>query len=107
MVETIIAVLGGPAGIGAILGAVILYIFRNLWKENLDRKEALFKTGVEIAFNVVNDIASRTENKVDDKVALGLKALKDYLALNGQKLSTTDEEKAKILFQAMNGATKG
>lgn len=106
MVEAIIAALGGPGGIGVIVGSVLLFFFRAIFKDRAEAKERLFKTAVEVAYNVVNDIASRTDNKVDDKVALGLKALKDFMALNGQPVSPVDEEKAKLLFQAMHGATK-
>ena len=106
MVEAIIAALGGPAGIGVIVGSVLLFFFRAIFKDKAEAKEKLFKTAVEVAYNVVNDIAARTNNKVDDKVALGLKALKDFMALNGQSVSAVDEEKAKLLFQAMHGSTK-
>jgi hypothetical protein len=106
MVEAIIAVLGGPGGVGALLGAVLLFFFRAVFKDKADAKEKLFKTGVEVAYNIVNDVAARTQNKVDDKIALGLKALKDFMALNGQSVSPVDEEKAKLLFQAMHGAKK-
>lgn len=106
MVEAIIAALGGPAGVGVIVGSVLLFFFRAIFKDRADAKEKLFKTAVEVAYNVVNDIAARTDNKVDDKVALGLKALKDFMALNGQSVSAVDEEKAKLLFQAMHGSTK-
>ena len=106
MVEAIIAALGGPAGIGVIVGSVLLFFFRAIFKDRAEAKEKLFKTAVEVAYNVVNDIAARTDNKVDDKVALGLKALKDFMALNGQSVSAVDEEKAKLLFQEMNGSTK-
>lgn len=106
MVEAIIAALGGPAGLGALVGAVLLFFFRAIFKDRAEAKEKLFKTGVEVAYNIVNDIAARTQNKVDDKIALGLKALKDFMALNGQSVSPVDEEKAKLLFQAMHGAKK-
>lgn len=106
MVEAIIAALGGPAGLGAIVGSILLFFFRAVFKDRAEAKERLFKTAVEVAYNVVNDISARTDNKVDDKVALGLKALRDFMSLNGQSVSPVDEEKAKLLFQAMHGSTK-
>lgn len=106
MVDLIVAVLGGPTGIGVLIGSILLFFFRAIFKDRAEAKEKLFKTGVEVAYNIVNDIAARTDNKIDDKVALGLKALKDFMSLNGQAVSPVDEEKAKLLFQAMHGAKK-
>lgn len=89
--------------LGTVVGTALLFLFRAIWKDQAERKEAMFKLGVEIAYSIVNEIAKRTQTKVDDKVALGLDALRQYLATQGQKLTPADEDRARLTFQAMHG----
>jgi hypothetical protein len=88
--------------IASIIGGLVLFLVRTVWKEKADLKAKLFDIGVRVAYQVVNEVASRTENKIDDKIALGLKYLADYLSAHGLELTTQDETKAKLLFQAMH-----
>lgn len=90
----------------ALLSVVLPLVMRLFFKDRAEAAEKLFAMGVEVAYNMVNDLAARTENKVDDKVALGLKFLNDFYAANGKKPSVVDEAKAKLLFAAMHGAEK-
>lgn len=92
--------------VGSVLGSALLFLFRQIFKDKAAARELLLKTGIEVAFNVVNDLAKRTPNQVDDKVALGLKALAEYLAAHGEVLTPTDTAKAQLVFSAMNGAGK-
>jgi hypothetical protein len=90
--------------IGSVLGFATLFLIRHILKDRADKAEARFKAAVEIAYNVVNEASRLTKTTADDKVALGLKALKDYLATHGQDVTQADEERAKLLFTAMHGA---
>jgi hypothetical protein len=90
----------------SILGTVILFFVGKWFKANQARAESNFELGVKLAYNIVSEISIRTPNTVDDKVALGLKYLRDFLDTNGQKMKASDEAKAKLLFQAMHGEEK-
>ncbi len=97
-----------PLSLSVIVGLVAtvgLTLARLLIKSK--QWESIFRAGVPIAFNIVNDIAARTDNKIDDKVALGLGALNDWLRANGQsEMKPVDVEKAKLLFSALHGEEK-
>jgi hypothetical protein len=90
----------------AIFVTALMFLVKMLLGEKFTRNQKLFEMGVDVAYNIVNDLAKRTPNQVDDKVALGLKALQDWFKANGQTLSAAQAAKAKLLFQAMNGAGK-
>ena len=90
----------------AIFVTALMFLVKMLLGEKFTRNQKLFEMGVDVAYNIVNDLAKRTPNQVDDKVALGLKALQDWFHAHGQVLSAAQSDKAKLLFQAMNGAGK-
>ena len=90
--------------LGSVLALVAGAVVRAIFKDKQDKANALFQTAVDVAYNVVNDIAKRTDSKIDDKVALGLQVLRDFYALHNKDVSDLDIEKAKMLFQAMHGA---
>lgn len=96
--------------IGSILLPALGFLFRALFKDRADKAASNFSLGVQLAYSVVNEIAMRTDNKIDDKAALALKVLRDFLVAGGGKLDAAGEAKARILFQAMHGqelAAKG
>jgi hypothetical protein len=86
--------------------AVLPVVARLLLKDKAEAAEKLFGAGVQVAYSVVNDIASRTTNKIDDKVAVGLKVFADYYASHGKTPSQLEEQRAKLLFSAMHGQEK-
>lgn len=90
----------------SLLSLVVPIIMTWLFKDKRDKAERNLTLGIELAYNIVNEISMRTGNKVDDKVAMGLDYLRQYLGTSGQTLKPADEEKAKLLFQAMHGAEK-
>ena len=92
--------------LAGILGTALMFLLRQIFKDRAEAKADLFRFGVDLAFNVVNDIAKRTPNQVDDKIALGLDVLRKFLATHDVDLKPIDEERAKMLFSAMNGAGK-
>jgi hypothetical protein len=86
-----------------LLGVVAAFFWRKA--KLTEEKRKLFLTGVDIAYNVVNDISKRTPNKVDDKVALALIHLRNQLKLSGgPELSEGLVEQARLLFTAKHGA---
>lgn len=91
-------------GLAGLVAALIGALARVIFKDRAEMAEKIFKTGVEVAYNAVNDKAKMSESKVDDKVAAGLGYLNEYYRLNGKKLGPVDEAKAKLLFSAMHGA---
>ena len=103
--STIVDFLTKPETIAVAVGAV-MFLVKMVLGENYAKNEALFAMGVEVAYNIVNDVAKRTPNEVDDKVAMGLKALRDYFATHNKVLSPAQVDRAKLLFQSMNGAGK-
>jgi hypothetical protein len=91
----------------ALVATVIASVIRGIFKDRADAAEKMFQMSVEVAFNLVNDVAKRTDNKLDDKVALGLQFLHDYYASQGMPEPTPAQiERAKLLFSALNGAGK-
>ena len=88
--------------LGPIVAGLVAMVLRSIFKEQAAQKEQLLSLGIEIAYACVAEVAKRTENKVDDKIALGLGYLKSWLNANGQELKPVDEVKAKLLFQAMH-----
>lgn len=74
-----------------------------LFKGKLDAKNKLFLAGLELATSAMAKLAASTENKVDDRIALGLKVLNDHFNNHGKTLPPVDEAKAKALFLAMHG----
>jgi hypothetical protein len=92
----------GVTMLGGGVGLVFLMVLRFVVKAR--KYEGVFRAGVPVAYAIVNDISKRTPNKVDDKVALVLKALNDWMLAHGQpELKPVDVEKAKLLFSAMHG----
>ena len=105
ILQSLLAVLLTPevlAILGPLVVGLVLKILRGIWKEKAADREKLVSFGIEIAYACVAEVAKRTQNKVDDKVAMGLDYLRKWLNANGEELRPVDEEKAKLLFQAMH-----
>jgi hypothetical protein len=94
------------AVVGPVVVALVLRLLRAAWKEKAENRERLLEAGIEIAYQCVNDVSKLTPNTVDDKVAMGLGYLREWLGAHGEKLKPVDEAKAKLLFQAMHGEGK-
>lgn len=96
-----------PENIGTLLG-VVLFTALGLFVK-AQKKAAIDKiidTAIPIAFNVVNEIARRTPNTIDDKVAAGLKVLADYVATHNLELKPEHEARAKMVFSALHAESK-
>ncbi len=89
-----------------ILGSALLGLLGWLFKSKQDRANTVFAAGVSVAYNIVNDVSKFTPNTVDDKAALALGYLNSWMSAHGQKLGPADEEKAKLVWQAMHGEGK-
>jgi hypothetical protein len=105
VLKVVLEVLFRPESL-SILMAALMFLAKAILKDRYDEKAAMFEKAVDVAFNVVNNVAKLTPNKIDDKVALGLKALSEYFKTHGKSASPAELERAKLLFQAMNGAGK-
>lgn len=99
MTETTIQLL-----VGSVVLPLLGLLFRSVFKDRADKAASNFSLGVQLAYQIVNEISLRTENTIDDKAALAIKYLRDFLAADGQKLTPADESKALLIFQAMHGA---
>lgn len=94
-------------GVLALLWGVAVLLGGWLGKDALRkwRVRELVEAAIPIAYHVVNEIAQRTTNKIDDKVALGLGVLKEYLRTEGVKDSEITEAqlaKARFIFDALH-----
>lgn len=68
-----------------------------------ERKEFILTAG-QLAYGAVNELARRSANRVDDKVAKGLGIVLELLQANGQKpLSPGEQATVKVLFDSMHG----
>lgn len=81
----------------------LMFFARLLWRDRISKYESTFSKGVEVAYFLVENLSKHTETKIDDKAAVALKALRDFMGTEGMPLKQADEEKAKLLFQAMHG----
>ena len=66
-------------------------------------QEKLFQTAVDSAYLIVHQISRKTENKIDDKLAEALKAMKEVL---GRELTHTEAIKAKAMLRAKHEGIK-
>ena len=91
---------------GSALGAILLFVMRVVWKAV--GKEKLLRLGVELAHGVVAEASKHTATTVDDQIAKGLAALRDYLADHGEELKPDDEArvKAELLSKALAQGAK-
>jgi hypothetical protein len=89
-----------------LLASGLGFLLKSIMKDKYDARVELFEKATQVAYNIVNDIAKRTPSDVDDKVALGLKALHDYFATHGATPTPAEVTKAQLVFQAMNGEGK-
>jgi hypothetical protein len=85
------------------VGAFVLYLLNKVRSERARRvADQLVDAAVAIAFNVVEDRAKQTPGKLDDKTAIGLQVLRDYLRTKGVELTDEQAERAKLLFESMH-----
>ncbi len=79
------------------------------WSQRADFETRLnlLRLGAGLAYGVVNEISRKTANTTDDKIALGLKEMNDFLAKQGQPaMSPNESEVAKTMFTAQHGMEK-
>lgn len=89
-------------GVVAAIGAIALALWRRATLT--DERRKLILTFGDMAYGVVNEVARRSANTVDDKAALGLRHVLDLLAANGQKPLTPGETATvRSLFDANHG----
>jgi hypothetical protein len=104
IVNTLLALAKDNMGfiITALLGGLALLV-----KDNQKQRRANIALGAYHAYHVVADIAARTPNKIDDKVAEGLKIVDQWMATNGWRALKSDEaESVKLQFSSLHGQEK-
>lgn len=89
--------------VAAAISALLGLLFRGARKA---AAEKVVDFAIPIAFHVVEEIARRTENKIDDKVALGLQKLSEITRTKGVEPTAAHLERAKLVFQAMHAQAK-
>lgn len=91
----------GISGVVTAVGALVLWVARVKFQS---ARVDTIETAVGVLADAVGEASKLTATTVDDKVALGLKLLKDYLAAhNKPALTTVEEETAKALFAKLHG----
>lgn len=106
MIPLLIPLVTSPAFL-SVLGAVITFIVGKFgWnKIQLALLEKAVTEGIPYAYWGVNEIARRTDNKIDDKVAEGLRILKEFLAAKGhdpEKVTPEQLKRAELVFNALH-----
>jgi hypothetical protein len=99
MSEMGLKVLAGVVVAGVLLGLRIFFKVR--------QAEELFRQGVPLAYRAVLELSKHTENTVDDKIAMFLGAMNEWLGQNGAPpLAPAKVEEAKALFLQMHGVAE-
>ncbi|NTX09046.1 hypothetical protein [Myxococcus sp. CA040A] len=88
---------------GLIVGGGIA-LARIIWKDKAEERLRSIGNAINIAYYTINDLALRTENKVDDKVAEALRVFREHLAAKGYVPTSPEEAQAKATWTAMHGA---
>lgn len=76
------------------------------WGQWVRKNKDDFKEIVTRAYNIVESIAATTPNPIDDKMALALKHVSDFLAADGKTATAESLAKAKLMLEAMHGDVK-
>lgn len=92
-----------PAGLAAGLGVVGSILGLIVGNSEVRRRRVALATNA--AFHIVEDIAAEdTSDNALDKVALGLKALNEYMLAHGWRPAKPGEQEvAKLNFKVLNG----
>lgn len=93
------------AGSEALTVALLMLAFLALRKWRISAERArLISAAVDLVYGAVNEMARRTENRIDDKAALAIKKLAEYLASQGADPLTSEEvAQARLTFTAKHG----
>lgn len=96
-----------PETVGTFVG-VVLFTALGLFLKSQKRAavDKIIDMAIPVAYKVVDEIARRTPNKIDDKVALGLKVLAEYAATHDIELKPEHEARAKMVFSALHAESK-
>jgi hypothetical protein len=89
--------------VGGVLGMALLYGLSRIKNATVRFLANLaVDKGIPIAFNYVEELSRKTPNKLDDKAALALNALRKYLDTYGVKPTLEQESRARIVFDALH-----
>lgn len=85
------------SGLGGLLFAAFSYL--KIRKAVADR---IVDVGIPIAYAIVEQLARKSTNKIDDKALVALKALEDYCQTRGlDSLSADQVNRAQLVFKAL------
>ncbi|NNB89930.1 hypothetical protein HRD49_03670 [Corallococcus exiguus] len=92
----------------AVLAVLIvgggIKLARAIWKDRAEERLRSIGNAISTAYYTVNELALRTENKIDDKVAEALRVFREQLAAKGYVPNEKDLAQAKAQWTAMHGA---
>ncbi len=103
----LMALLSDPEVITLAVSALVgggIALYRSWKKDKAETHLRWLGQATSIAYYSVNDIALRTANKIDDKVAKALGYFRDELARRGYVPTAKEEEDATARWKAMHGA---
>jgi hypothetical protein len=92
------------SAVGAVLSVVLGLVFKNAVKRQAVEKG--LEIAIPIAAKVVTEVSKHTQNTVDDKVALGLRALAGAAEEKGIELTDAHKAKAVAVFEALHAESK-
>jgi hypothetical protein len=90
-----------------LVAAIVIEILRRVWKEKAKERIQAVSYAIHLAYAVTNEIARKTSNGVDDKVAVALRVLDKSLEAQGLRPATEQERQlARLSFDARHGEEK-
>lgn len=92
--------------VASIAVPLLVALARGFWKDKTDGRLANIQWAMGLAYNITNEIAKRTENKVDDKVAVAIGFFERALRQQGITPTAQETELARMQWQALHGQEK-
>lgn len=102
MVALLMSLLTNPAVVGSLVtgvGSLAWYLVSKRTAAAQNR----FTLAASLASQVLNDVAKRTDTKLDDQLAVFVGEIARSLEAQGKEMKPADVDKAKELFRAMHG----
>lgn len=93
------------AGAEVVTVGLLMLAFLAIRKWNLKGDRArMIAGGIDLAYGAVNEMARKTANTIDDKAAVALKKLAEYVAAQGgEPLTAKEVSQARLTFDAKHG----
>lgn len=85
---------------------VLVALGRLILKDRYEKIEEIVTWAIDVGYYVTDEVARKTETKIDDKIAFALGEFRKALASRGLSSNPGLEERAKLAFTAKHGLEK-